>query len=523
MAFKSRTRGTGNAAATTLARTFTSRIDGYFRITERGSTVARELRGGIVTFFTMAYIILLNPLIIGTQRDVTGHFLGGGETPDLAHVAAATSLVAGVLTILMGVFANFPMALAAGLGLNAFVTVAVASRMTWADAMGLVVIEGLLLLLLVLTGLRKAVFSAVPAELKVAISVGIGGFIALIGFVDGHFVSRSEQPLVPVELGIGGQLAGWPVLVFALGLIIMILLMVLRVKAAILIGIVVATVLAVIIEAIAKIGPATNAAGPVNSHGWALSVPVLPDRLVAVPNFSLIGHVDLFGGFQRVGPVAAVLFVFTLMLADFFDTVGTMTGIAAQAGLLDENCSPPNAQRILIVDSLAAAAGGIASVSSNTSYVESVAGVSEGARTGLAPLVTGLLFLLSTFFAPVVEIIPKEAAAPALVVVGFLMLTQVRVIDWNDYGIAVPAFLIATLMPFTYSITVGIGAGFVSHVLVRTAQGRARQVHLLMWTVAALFTIYFALNPLEQLMGVMGAADPPGRATLSLTGTGIHS
>jgi AGZA family xanthine/uracil permease-like MFS transporter len=480
----------------------TSPLDRYFKITERGSTLGREVRGGLVTFFTMAYIIVLNPLIIGTQRDAAGHFLGGGDAPNLALVAAATALVAGVLTILMGVFANFPLALAAGLGLNAFVTFAIATKMTWPDAMGLVVLEGLVILVLVLTGLRKAVFAAVPSELKVAISVGIGLFIALIGFVDAGFVRRTQSPPVPVELGSGGQLAGWPVLVFALGLIAMIVMMVLRVRGAILIGIVGATVLAVIIEAVAKIGPAVGAGGAVNPHGWGLSVPALPDRIADVPSFALLGDFSLLGAIHRVGAVAALLFVFTLLLADFFDTVGTMTATAAEAGLLEEDGSPPNAQRILVVDSLAAAAGGAASVSSNTSYVESAAGIGEGARTGLASVVTGALFLLATFLAPLVAVIPNEAAAPALVVVGFLMMTQVRGIDWDDYSIAIPAFLTIILMPFTYSITAGIGAGFLSYVVLRAVRGRAREVHPLMWGVGALFVVYFALDPLEQLLGV---------------------
>jgi AGZA family xanthine/uracil permease-like MFS transporter len=482
----------------------TNVVDRYFRITERGSTVGREIRGGLVTFFTMAYIIVLNPLIIGTQADADGRFLGGGTAPNLPLVAAATALVAGVMTIVMGAYANFPLALATGLGLNAFVTFVIAKQMTWADAMGLVVIEGVIITILVLTGLRRAVFNAVPAELKVAISVGIGLFIAFIGLVDAGVVRRTAAPPVPVELGVGGLLAGWPVLVFVVGLVAMVTMLVRRVKGAILIGIVGATVLAVIIEAIAKIGPAITGPNPgdYNPHGWGLNTPKLPSSVVDRPNFSLLGDVNLLGSFERIGLIAAILFVFTLLLADFFDTVGTMTAIGAEAGLLDEEGQPPNAQRILIVDSVAAAAGGASSVSSNTSYIESAAGVGEGARTGLASIVTGVLFLLATFLAPLVTIIPYEAATPALVVVGFLMMTQVRGIDWDDWGIAIPAFLTIILMPFTYSITVGIGAGFVTYVVIKAIRGRARDVHPLMWAVAALFVLYFALDPIEQLLGV---------------------
>ncbi|MDX6235169.1 MAG: adenine/guanine/hypoxanthine permease [Nocardioidaceae bacterium] len=482
-----------------------SGVDRFFRITERGSTVSTEIRGGFVTFFTMAYIVVLNPLIIGTVPDADGKFLGGGDVPDLALVAAGTALVAGVVTILMGVVANFPLALATGLGLNAFVAFSIASEMSWADAMGLVVIEGLIILVLVLTGFRTAVFHAVPPGLKVAISVGIGLFIAFIGLVDAGVVRRnpdaSNTP-VPVGFGAGGELAGWPNLVFVVGLLAIIVMMVRKVKGAILLGIVGATVLAVIIEAIADIGPSFIAPGKINPHGWGLNVPKLPDSVADTPDFGLLGNFSLLGSWDRVGVVAAALFVFTLLLADFFDTMGTMTAIGSEAGLLDETGAPQGAQRILVVDSIAAAAGGAASVSSNTSYIESASGVGEGARTGLASVVTGVLFLLATFLSPLVTIVPYEAATPALVVVGFLMMQQVRGIEWEDLEIAIPAFLTIVLMPFTYSITVGIGAGFVTYVLIKVVLGKAEKVHTLMWIVSALFVVYFALNPLQQLLGV---------------------
>ncbi len=480
-------------------------LDRYFQISARGSTVAREVRGGAVTFFTMAYIVVLNPLIIGTVKDADGNFLGGGVAPDLALVAAATALVAGVVTILMGVVANFPLALATGLGLNAFVAFSIASRMSWADAMGLVVIEGLLILALVLTGFRVAVFRAVPSSLKVAISVGIGLFITFIGLVDAGIVRRNPDSVgttVPVGFGAGGELAGWPTLVFVVGLLAIVVMMVERVTGAILIGIVGATLLAAVIESIAQIGPSFVAPGNVNLHGWGLNVPTWPDSVAATPDFGLLGRFSLLGSWDRVGFVAGVLLVFTLMLADFFDTMGTMTAIAAEAGLLDEAGTPPNAQRILVVDSIAAVAGGAASVSSNTSYIESAAGVGEGARTGLASVVTGVLFLFATFLAPLVSIVPFEAATPALVVVGFLMMTQVKGIDWDDMEIAIPSFLTIVLMPFAYSISVGIGAGFVSYALIKLVRGKTEQVHPLLWVVSGLFVVYFAINPLEQLLGV---------------------
>ena len=475
-----------------------SSLDRYFKITERGSTVSREIRGGLATFFTMAYIVVLNPLIIGTVPDGTGELLAGG---DLGVIAACTALVAGVMTILMGAVANYPLALATGLGLNAFVAYGVASLdgMTWADAMGLVVLEGLIILVLVLTGFREAVFRAIPAQLKTAISVGIGLFITIVGLVDAGIVRKPASGPVPVELGVGGFLAGWPTLVFVIGLFLIAALLTLRVQGAILYGIITATVLAIVVEALAKVGP--QAPDGSNPTGWGLNAPALPDSLVRVPDFGLLGHFDLLGSFSAIGATAVVLLVFTLMLADFFDTMGTMVAVGSEAGLLDEDGNPPNTRKILVVDSIAAAAGGAAGISSNTSYIESTAGVGEGARTGLASVVTGVLFLLATFFTPLVEVVPHEAATPALVIVGFLMMQQVTGIDWDELEIAIPAFLTIVVMPFTYSITAGIGAGFVSYVLLKVVRGRAAKVHPLLWIVAALFVVYFAIDPIRGWLG----------------------
>ena len=476
-------------------------IEKYFKIKERGSTVGREVRGGVVTFFTMAYIVALNPLIIGLSQDADGKYLGGGDAPNLALVAAATALIAGVLTILMGVVGNYPLALATGLGLNTFVAVGIASKMSWADAMGLVVLEGIIITVLVLTGFRTAVFRAVPAQLKIAISVGIGLFIALIGLVDAGFVRRTGTGPVPVTLGDNGTLVGWPIIIFALGLFLMIALMIKKVKGAILIGIAVATAAAIAVESAFKIGPNFIAPDKVNPKGWGLNVPSVPSDVIATPDFGLLGQFSLFGSFSRISIVAAILIVFTLLLSDFFDTVGTVTAIGHESGLIDSKGNIPNNDRILLVDSLAAVAGGAGSISSNTSYIESASGVGEGARTGLASVVTGVLFLLTTFLAPLVAVIPYEAATPALVIVGFLMMTQIKGIDWSDYGIAIPAFLTIILMPFTYNISVGIGAGFVSHVVIRLIQGRRKEVHPLLILVSALFMVYFLSSPINTWIG----------------------
>nr|WP_226920628.1 NCS2 family permease [Georgenia subflava] len=473
-------------------------LDRTFHITERGSTVGREVRGGIVTFFAMSYILVVNPLILSTP-DSTGAFLGGGtDGANLPAIAAATALVAGLMSILMGAAANFPLALAAGMGINALLafTIVGLPGMTWADAMGLIVLEGIVILVLVLTGLREAVFKAVPYALKVAISVGIGLFIALVGLVNAGIVRPGGTPL---QLGIDGSLAGWPALVFIIGLFTIAFLMVKKVRGAILIGIVVAAVLAAIVELVAGLG----LAGEDNPGGWQLTIPALDGSPVNLPDFGTIGQISLFGAFEKIGWIAAVLLIFSVMLADFFDTMGTMVAIGAEAKLLDDEGNPPHTRRILAVDSIAAAAGGAAGVSSNTSYIESATGVGDGARTGLASVVTGIAFLLAMFLSPLAAFVPYEAATPALVIVGFLMMMQVTEIPWRDAVIAIPAFLTIILMPFAYSITVGIGAGFIAYVILSAARkGGAKQVHWLMWVVAALFVVYFALGPIQAALGI---------------------
>ena len=490
------TRSTPSAAPSRFAGS----LDRFFKIAERGSTLGQEVRGGLVTFFAMSYIIVLNPLILGTIPDGTGQFLGGDPNTSVAKVAAATALIAGIMTILMGVVANFPLALAAGLGLNAVVafSIALIPDMTWPDAMGIVVLEGLIILVLVLTGFREAVFRAVPVELKTAISVGIGLFIAFIGLVDSGIVRIPASLAVPVELGLGGSLTGWPTLVFVAGLLVAIVLWVKKVRGALLIAIVAATIFAVIVEAVAHVGK-QNPDGS-NATGWELNSPALPASPVAVPDFSLLGQFSLFGSIEKIGILAVVLLVFSLLLADFFDTMGTMVAVGGEAKLLDADGNPPKTRAILVVDSVAAAAGGAGSVSSNTSYIESAAGVGDGARTGLASVVTGIAFLLATFLSPIVDMVPFEAATPALVLVGFLMMTQVTGINWKNLEVAIPAFLVIVLMPFTYSITAGMGAGFIAYVVIKVVLGNAKAVHPLMWGAAVLFVLYFVRGPLQALV-----------------------
>ena len=489
---------------TTTKKTGTSAWDRYFHMTERGSNLGTEVRGGVVTFVTMAYIVVLNPLIVGTAKDINGNYPGGGQDIGvaIALVAAATALVAGIMTIFMGAYGRFPVAIAAGLGLNGFLAFGLAPYMTWPQAFGLVVIEGFIVLLLVLTGFRTAVFHAVPDSLKYSIGAGIGLFIALIGLVDAGVV-RPGVPLI--TFAVFGELAGWPIFTFVFGLMLMVILIALRKRAAILIGLLVTTVIAVVLEATQNIGGANtdpSLPGLENPTGWGLTVPAIPDTIVGFVDPSPLFKLDLFGAFGAIGALAAGLAVFSLLLSDFFDTIGTVTGLATEADLMNADGEVDHLGPILVVDSVAAMAGGLAGTSSNTAYIESASGIGDGARTGIASLVTGSLFLLAMFIAPLTKIVPYEAAAPALVIVGFLMMTQIRHIPFDDYAIAIPSFLTIILMPFTYSITNGIGAGMVSYVAIKIAQGKSKEISGLLWIISAAFVIYFAVHPLKELFGV---------------------
>ncbi|MBQ6640411.1 MAG: NCS2 family permease [Saccharopolyspora sp.] len=476
-------------------------LDRYFKITERGSTLNRELRGGLVTFVTIAYIIVLNPLILGSsspdsptaKRDVLGDIL------TVPQVAASTALVAGVMTLLFGLIANYPFAIAAGLGINTLLAVTIAAQVSWPEAMGLVVVDGIIILILVATGFRTAVFNAVPPPLKAAIAVGIGLFISFVGLVDAGFVRRlpdSANTTVPVGLGIDGSIASWPTAVFAFGLLLTAVLVARKIRGGILIAIATNTVVAIVVESLVHSGSSEDT----GSTGWNLGYPALPDQIAGLPDLSLVGEIS-FGAWTRLPALAAAMLVFTLVLANFFDAMGTMTGLGKEAGLADREGNLPGIGKALAVEGVGAVAGGAGSASSNTVFVESASGIAEGARTGLANVVTGLLFLAAMFFTPLYQVIPVEAAAPALVVVGAMMLAQIRDIDLSDFTIALPAFLTIVVMPFTYSIANGIGVGFISYVLLQSATGRVRAVHPLMWVVSAAFVLYFVADPVSALFG----------------------
>lgn len=471
-------------------------FDRFFEITKRGSTWLTEVRGGVVIFMTMVYIVILNPIILaGGAKDVDGNSLS------FLAVGSATALTAGVMSMLFGLIARLPFALAAGLGINNFLAVTVVGQVSWPEAMGLVVIDGVIIVILAITGLRTMIFNAVPAALKTAITVGIGLFITFIGLVDGGLVRRNVDDAntpVPVNWGVGADhLLSVPTLCFIIGVVLIAVLMALRVRAAILIGLVVMTIVAIIFEATMKIGPKFSADG-FNPFGWDTTVPGVPTSVFALPDFSSIGQVDLFGSFGRIGALAAIMLIFTLVFSNFFDAMGTMTGLSKQAGLADKQGQFPRLRSALIVEGAGAIAGGLTSTSSNTVYIESASGIAGGAKTGFASVVTGALFLIAMFFTPLTSIVPIEVGASALVIVGGLMMAQVVDIDWKDWTISFPAFVAIVVMPFTYSIANGIGAGFILWVICRSFAGKAKEIHWLLWVVAAGFLLYFILPYIQQ-------------------------
>ena len=442
-------------------------LDSFFKLSERGTSVGTELKAGLATFMVMSYILVVNPSILSAM------FIPQGDqavADFVAPAAAATALVAGVLSIAMGLISNFPIALAAGLGINGAVAfgLVLGQGLSPAGAMGVIVLEGLVVLVLVIVGLREAIMNAVPLALKRAIGVGIGLFILFIGLVDAGVIVNAPDDSGPVPVLFvfpnSPQLG-----VFFAGLLITILLFVRKVRGALILSILITTVIALL-----------------------TGVQPLPDNFVATPSFATLGMVDFGNAFATLGIVAALLTIFSFMLTDFFDTMGTATGLAEQAGLADPDGRVPGVGRLLLVDSAGASVGGLAGISSNTSYIESAAGIAEGGRTGLTAVTVGVLFLLSILLTPLVTLVPFVATGPVLVVIGYLMAALIKDIDFSDLEEGFPALLTLILMPLTFSITIGIGAGFITWVLIKLVNGKVGAVHPLMWLVAAAFVVYFA-------------------------------
>jgi adenine/guanine/hypoxanthine permease len=451
-------------------------LDRFFRISERGSTVRTELIAGLATWLTMAYILFVNPQILGALPDRDGVQLAFDQ------VLTVTALAAGVMTLAMGLYANYPFAIAAGLGLNAFVafTLVGASGLSWPEAMGVIVIEGLIISALVLTGFRTAVLNAIPMDLKRAIGIGIGLFIAFIGLtVNAPIVTQGEGTIVTLNTDYITSLRN---LTFVIGFAVTAALVARRIKGALLFGILLTTALAMVINGVWGDGEIWSTVGP--------GVAKLPETWVSTPDFSLLGNFS-FNLFEVLPVATAIAAILAVLLSDFFDTMGTVIGVGGEAGLLDKEGRLPGINRVLLVDSLGAAAGGATSSSSNTTYIESAAGVSEGGRTGLTSVVVGVLFLLSLFLSSLAGVIPGEATAPVLVIVGYFMMRIVRDINWTDPGIGIPVLLTMAIMPFTFSITNGVAAGFIAYTVIALLRGRWRDVHWLMLIVSGVFVWYF--------------------------------
>jgi AGZA family xanthine/uracil permease-like MFS transporter len=454
----------------------------YFKLDKLRTNVRTEVLAGFTTFLTMSYIVFVNPNILGLAGSAD---LQGQGLP-ISATLTATCLASAVMCIIMGLFTNYPFALAPGMGLNAIVAyqMVVTLGLSWPSAMGVIVLEGIIITILVITGFREAVMNAIPLSLKQAISVGIGLFIAFIGLADAGFVQKSDTTIVTL-----GSFDNLRVVVAIFGLLLTAVLIKAKIKGALLVGILCSTGLAIFINYASSLSvfPDPNLAK-------------LPASVLSMPDFSTIGRFD-FHAITKLGVITATILVFSVMLSDFFDTLGTVIGLGGEAKFLDQKGRLPRINRVLLVDSLSAVAGGACSSSSVTTYIESAAGISTGGRSGLTTVVVGILFLVAMFISPIARMVPKEATAPALIIVGFLMLSIVRDLPFAKFEEAFPAFLIMIVMPLTYSISNGIGFGFIAFTLIKLLTGKGREVHWLMYLVSFAFVVDFAIPALKSVFG----------------------
>ena len=427
-------------------------LERIFRLKANGTNARTEVMAGLTTFMTMAYIIFVNPSILEAA--------GLPRVPTIA----ATALAAAIPTILMGLYANYPFALASGMGLNAALAFSVVQGMhlPWQTAMGIIAVEGIIITILVLTRIRESIMHAIPMSLKRAIGVGIGILIAYLGMQQAGWVTGN-----PATLTGFGSFHKADTLIATAGLVLILVLMAWRVRAAILIGILATAAVAI-----------------------PLGIGKLPDQWMSMPDFSTFGQLDILGALK----LSLVATIFAFLITDFFDTMGTVIGVGGEAGYLSEDGKLPRLGRVLLVDSLAAIWGGICGASSVTTYVESASGVSVGGRTGLTSVVVGLLFLAAVFFAPAMSIVPAVATAPALIIVGFLLITIVKDIPFENFEESFPAFLMILTIPLTMSISRGIGYGFIAYTIIKLARGKARDIHPLMAAVSIIFALSFILE-----------------------------
>lgn len=440
-----------------------NRIEKFFRLTENQTTLKTEVMGGLATFMTMSYIIFVNPAI-----------LAKAGLPFEATVTA-TAWASGIATLIMGVYSNYPFAMACGMGLNAVLTynVVLGMNLSWQIGMGVIVIEGLLVTLLVLTNLREMVMNAIPLPLKRAIGIGIGLFIAFIGLKDAGFVV--SHPATFVTAGNFKEPALW---VAGLGLILSALFLARKIQGALMLGMFCTSLLALL-----------------------FGITSVPAKIFSLPTFSkTFFQFDFAGALQwSLLPV-----IFSFFMVDFFDTMGTVIAVGGEGKLLDAEGKLPRLKKVLLADSLGAVLGGLFSASSVTTYIESATGVSQGAKTGLASMVVALCFFLSPFFAPLIQMVGggvpvgngflNPVTAPALILVGFLMMGVAREIDWSDLEESFPAFLTMITMPLTFSITHGIGMGFISYTVLKVLRGKGSEVPVLLYPVSLLFVLSFLVG-----------------------------
>jgi AGZA family xanthine/uracil permease-like MFS transporter len=437
-------------------------LERYFGIARAGSTIPRELRAGLTTFLTMSYVLFVNPQVLGSAISVPNGF---------AKLLIVTALAAAIGSALMALVARYPFAQAPGMGLNAYFayTVVLGQKIPWETALGAVFVSGALFVALSLLGVRQAVVRAIPNALKFAVTAGIGMFLAFLGLRNAGAVVANPATFVAL-----GSLVAPPVLVALFGLVITAALLVRRVPGAIVYGIVAATLLGILTHAPLYPGP----------HGALVPFAGFPDGVVALPVWpsGLIGALDVRGALA----LGAAAVVFTFFFVDFFDATGTLVGLASRAGYLDANGDMPRARRTFASDGLAAMAGAVLGTSTTTAYIESAAGIEEGGRTGLTALTVAGLFVLATLLWPLAGVIPAAATAPALIVVGALMLSGLRGVDWDDYAVSIPVFLTIVAMPLTFSIANGVSFGVISYAAIKLLSGRGKEVDPLLYGVAAL-------------------------------------
>ncbi|GAA1650537.1 NCS2 family permease [Georgenia ruanii] len=443
-------------------------LDRYFGLTAEGTTLPRELRAGFTTFLTMSYILFVNPQVLSAAIDVPNAFV---------QLLMTTAIAAAFGSLVMGLIARYPFAQAPGMGLNAFFSFTVVAGMgvPWQTALGAVFISGVLFVVLSVVGARKAIVMAIPMSLKLAITAGIGCFLAFLGLRSAGLVVANEATMVSL-----GSLSNPTAWVAIIGLIVTAVLLQLRVKGAILWGILLSSVVAIVT------GAKVYAGGP---DGALQAFPGFADGVVAAPVWpsDLVGQLDIAGALG----LGILSVVFTFFFVDFFDATGTLTGLAQRAGYLDERGDMPRAKTTFSMDGLAAMFGAFMGTSTTTAYVESASGIEDGGRTGLTSATTGVLFALSMFLWPLAGAIPGAATAPALILVGAMMMDGIRHIEWSEVAEGVPSFLAIISMPLTFSIANGVSLGVISYCAIRLFSGRGRKVHPILYVVALLLVLRY--------------------------------